>query len=69
MSAPRSRVVPGATGPPHTGCRDETSVMKGAYHEKLGAVAQEYSKQGRLTLEADFERFHQLVRARGNNGG
>jgi AAA+ superfamily predicted ATPase len=33
------------------------------------AVAQEYGKQGRLTLEADFERFHDLVRARGNNGG
>jgi SpoVK/Ycf46/Vps4 family AAA+-type ATPase len=28
------------------------------------AVAQEYGKQGRLTLEADFERFHALVRAR-----
>ena len=27
------------------------------------AVAQEYSKQGRLTLEADFERFHADVRA------
>jgi len=27
------------------------------------AVAQEYGKQGRLTLEADFERFHQLIRA------
>jgi SpoVK/Ycf46/Vps4 family AAA+-type ATPase len=26
------------------------------------AVAQEYGKQGRLTLEADFERFHALVR-------
>ncbi len=26
------------------------------------AVAQEYGKQGRLTLEADFERFHDLVR-------
>jgi ATPase family associated with various cellular activities (AAA) len=26
-------------------------------------VAQEYAKQGRLTLEADFERFHELVRA------
>jgi SpoVK/Ycf46/Vps4 family AAA+-type ATPase len=32
------------------------------------AVAQEYGKQGRLTLEADFERFHELVRARGTNG-
>jgi hypothetical protein len=27
------------------------------------AVAQEYGKQGRLTLEADFERFHPLVRS------
>jgi len=27
------------------------------------AVAQEYAKQGRLTLEADFERFHADVRA------
>ena len=26
------------------------------------AVAQEYGKQGRLTLEADFERFHDLIR-------
>jgi AAA+ superfamily predicted ATPase len=26
------------------------------------AVAQEYGKQGRLTLEADFERFHELIR-------
>ncbi|MDQ4048464.1 MAG: ATP-binding protein [Actinomycetota bacterium] len=33
------------------------------------AVAQEYGKQGRLTLEADFERFHDLIRARGNGGG
>lgn len=32
------------------------------------AVAQEYGKQGRLTLEADFERFHDLVRAGGNGG-
>jgi hypothetical protein len=32
------------------------------------AVAQEYGKQGRLTLEADFERFHELVRAGGNGG-
>jgi SpoVK/Ycf46/Vps4 family AAA+-type ATPase len=29
------------------------------------AVAQEYSKQGRLTLETDFERFHTLVRDAG----
>ena len=28
------------------------------------AVAQEYGKQGRLTLEADFERFHELIRGR-----
>lgn len=31
-------------------------------------VAMEYAKLGRLTLAADFERFHGLVRA-GNNGG
>ncbi len=30
------------------------------------AVAQEYAKQGRLTLESDFERFHELIRAGGN---
>ncbi len=28
------------------------------------AVAQEYAKQGRLTLEADFERFHDMIRVR-----
>ena len=27
------------------------------------AVAQEYAKQGRLTLEADFERFHAGLRS------
>jgi hypothetical protein len=34
------------------------------------AVAQEYGKQGRLTLEADFERFHEVIRvgARANGG-
>jgi hypothetical protein len=31
------------------------------------AVAQEYGKQGRLTLEADFERFHELIRVPGND--
>jgi hypothetical protein len=29
------------------------------------AVAQEYGKQGRLTLEADFERFHDVIRVGG----
>jgi hypothetical protein len=29
------------------------------------AVAQEYAKQGRLTLEADFEHFHELIRTTG----
>ena len=29
------------------------------------AVALEYGKQGRLTLEADFERFHELIRPSG----
>ena len=32
------------------------------------AVAQEYAKQGRLTLEADFERFHGLIRTTGERG-
>ena len=34
----------------------------------IRAVAQEYGKEGRLTLEADFERFHELVRVQGNGG-
>jgi MoxR-like ATPase len=33
------------------------------------AVAQEYGKQGRLTLEADFERFHELIRVPADGGG
>ena len=32
------------------------------------AVAQEDAKQGRLTLEADFERFHGLIRTTGDDG-
>ena len=32
------------------------------------AVALEYGKQGRLTLEADFERFHGMLRGDGNGG-
>ena len=32
------------------------------------AVAQEYGKQGRLTLEADFERFHDIIRAPAGGG-
>jgi hypothetical protein len=31
----------------------------------IRAVAQEYGKQGRLTLEADFEHFHELIRGTG----
>jgi AAA+ superfamily predicted ATPase len=33
------------------------------------AVAQEYAKQGRLTLEADFARFHEFVRLPDTTGG
>ena len=33
------------------------------------AVAQEYGKQGRLTLETDFERFHAMVRDTGRRAG
>ena len=34
------------------------------------AVANEYGKQGRLTLEADFGSFHEVIRvgAKANNG-
>jgi hypothetical protein len=32
------------------------------------AVAQEYGKQGRLTLEADFEHFHHIIRAPAGGG-
>src|SRR4051812_45734726 len=33
------------------------------------AVAQEYGKQGRLTLEADFERFHEVIRVGAKTNG
>jgi SpoVK/Ycf46/Vps4 family AAA+-type ATPase len=33
-----------------------------AMRHLVRAVALEYGKQGRLTLEADFERFHELIR-------
>ena len=33
-----------------------------AMRHLVRAVAQEYGKQGRLTLEADFERFHEVIR-------
>jgi SpoVK/Ycf46/Vps4 family AAA+-type ATPase len=46
----------------HAADEDEPIAMR---HLVL-AVAQEYAKQGRLTLEADFAGFHDLVRARGN---
>jgi hypothetical protein len=40
-----------------------------AMRHLVRAVAQEYAKQGRLTLEADFERFHNLIRVPGNGKG
>ena len=43
---------------------DEGSVIH--MRHLVRAVAQEYGKQGRLTLEADFEHFHELIRSRGN---
>jgi hypothetical protein len=36
----------------------------GMRHLVMG-VALEYGKLGRLTLESDFERFHEIVRPRG----
>lgn len=41
-----------------------------AMRHLVRAVAQEYGKQGRLTLEADFERFHDVIRVgRGRANG
>ena len=40
-----------------------------AMEHLVRAVALEYGKLGRLTLEADFERFHELIRASGDGGG
>lgn len=45
---------------------DDTSI--GMRH-LVRAVAMEYGKMGRLTLEADFERFHQYVRSSGGENG
>ena len=42
--------------------------MIGMRHLVL-AVAAEYAKQGRLTLEADFAGFHEIVRTRGTAAG
>ena len=36
-----------------------------AMRHLVKAVASEYGKQGRLTLEADFERFHDIIRVGG----
>jgi hypothetical protein len=36
-------------------------------HHLVRAVAQEYGKQGRLTLETDFERFHAALKAGGQS--
>jgi hypothetical protein len=39
-----------------------------AMRHLIRAVAQEYSKLGRLTLEADFERYHEVIRVGGGRG-
>ena len=39
---------------------DESGVI--SMRHLVRAVANEYGKQGRLTLEADFERFHEVIR-------
>ena len=41
---------------------DDTAI---SMRHLVRAVAQEYGKQGRLTLEADFERFHDVIRVGG----
>jgi hypothetical protein len=45
---------------------DDTGVIE--MRHLVRAVAQEYGKQGRLTLEADFERFHEIIRAPAGGG-
>jgi AAA+ superfamily predicted ATPase len=46
---------------------DEDSAIE--MRHLVRAVAQEYAKQGRLTLETDFARFHELVRLPDGGGG
>ncbi len=45
---------------------DEDSAI--SMRHLVRAVAQEYGKQGRLTLEADFERFHDVIKVGGGRG-
>jgi SpoVK/Ycf46/Vps4 family AAA+-type ATPase len=45
---------------------DDTGVIE--MRHLVRAVAQEYGKQGRLTLEADFEHFHEIIRAPAGGG-
>jgi hypothetical protein len=45
---------------------DDTGVIE--MRHLVRAVAQEYGKQGRLTLEADFEHFHHIIRAPAGGG-
>src|SRR3954467_2798620 len=46
---------------------DEDGVI--SMRHLVRAVAQEYGKQGRLTLEADFERFHEVIRVGAKTNG
>ncbi len=45
---------------------DDTGVIE--MRHLIRAVAQEYGKQGRLTLEADFEHFHEMIRVKRRAG-
>ena len=63
-SSPAARSAT-ARWPPRS--RPPTTTRPISMRHLVRAVAQEYGKQGRLTLEADFERFHDVIRV--GNGG
>ena len=70
-SSPRSSSSPAARSatarwPPRSW--PPTRTRRSRCATSCARVAQEYGKQGRLTLEADFERFHELIRPGGLAG-
>ena len=61
-SSPAARSATARSPPPS---RPPTTTRAISMRHLVRAVAQEYGKQGRLTLEADFERFHDVIRVGG----
>ena len=62
-SSPAARSATARSPPPS---RPPTTTPRSRCATSSRAVAQEYGKQGRLTLEADFERFHDVIRVGGS---